>query len=167
MKQLKIEIIRSKIISGDALNKVLNIWRFQDKKIVFTNGCFDLLHYGHIEYLAKAKDLGDILIIGLNSDSSVKRLKGNTRPLQEENSRAMILASLSCVDAVVLFDEDTPYNLISMVRPHVLVKGSDYQPEQIVGFEIVRSYNGEVKTIDFVPGFSTSAIEEKIRLQKK
>jgi len=163
MKKNKLDIIRSKILSGDSLQKVLNLWRFQKKKIVFTNGCFDILHYGHIEYLSKARDLGDVLIVGLNSDSSVKRLKGNNRPLQDENSRAHILASLDFLDAVVLFEEDTPYNLISIVKPHILVKGSDYKPEEIVGYDILKTYNGEVKTIDFVPGYSTSAIETKIR----
>ncbi|MCG3165733.1 MAG: D-beta-D-heptose 1-phosphate adenylyltransferase [Bacteroidia bacterium] len=163
MRKSKFEIIQSKILSGDPLQKALNTWRFYERKIVFTNGCFDLLHYGHVEYLSKAKDLGDVLIVGLNTDSSVKRLKGNHRPLQDEKSRASILASLLFVDAVVLFDEDTPYNLISHIRPHVLVKGSDYKPEQIVGYDILKTYQGEVKTIDFVPGYSTSAIEEKIR----
>lgn len=163
MKKSKLEIIKSKILAGDSLQKALNTWRFYDKKIVFTNGCFDLLHYGHVEYLSKAKDLGDILIVGLNTDSSVKHLKGEHRPLQNENARAAILASLQFVDVVVLFDEETPYNLISHIRPHILVKGSDYKPEQIAGYDILQSYNGEVKTIDFVPGHSTSALEEKIR----
>ena len=163
MRKTKLALIQSKILSDNLLQKALNTWRFQDKKIVFTNGCFDLLHLGHIDYLSKAGDLGDVLIVGLNTDSSVKRLKGNNRPLQDENSRAKILASLEFVSAVVLFDEDTPYNLISLVKPAVLVKGSDYKPEQIVGYDILKSYNGEVKTIDFVPGYSTSAIEDKIR----
>ncbi len=163
MKKSKLEIIQSKILSGDSLQKALNTWRFYERKIVFTNGCFDLLHYGHVEYLSKAKDLGDVLIVGLNTDSSVKKLKGEHRPLQNETSRAIILASLQFVDAVVLFEEDTPYNLISHIRPNILVKGSDYKPEQIVGFDILQTYNGEVKTIDFVPGYSTSAIEEKIK----
>lgn len=163
MKKSKFEIICSKILSGDSLQKALNTWRFYEKKIVFTNGCFDLLHYGHVEYLSKAKDLGDVLIVGMNTDSSVKRLKGNHRPLQDESSRATILASLQFIDAVVLFDEETPYNLISLIRPNILVKGSDYKPEQIVGYDILKSYNGEVKTIDFVPGYSTSSIEEKIK----
>ncbi len=163
MRKNKLDIIRSKILSGDALQKVLNTWRFEDKKIVFTNGCFDLVHLGHIDYLSKARDLGDILIVGLNTDSSIQRIKRKERPIQDEYSRAIILASLQFVDAVVLFEEDTPYNLISLVRPHVLVKGSDYKPEEIAGYDIVKAYNGEVKTIDFVPGFSTSAIEAKIR----
>ncbi len=163
MKKSKLEIIHSKILSGDSLQKALNTWRFYEKKIVFTNGCFDLLHYGHVDYLSKAKDLGDVLIVGLNTDSSVKKLKGEHRPLQNEASRATILASLLFVDAVVLFDEDTPYNLISLIRPAVLVKGSDYKTNQIVGYDILKTYHGEVKTIDFVPGYSTSAIEEKIK----
>ena len=120
-KTTKLETIRAKIIAGDVLQKKLNTWRFQDKKIVFTNGCFDLLHYGHVEYLAKAKELGDVLVVGLNSDASVKKLKGDSRPIQDENSRAMILASLESVDGVIIFDEDTPYNLISLVLPAVLV----------------------------------------------
>ena len=163
MKKSKLEIIHSKILSGDSLQKALNTWRFYEKKIVFTNGCFDLLHYGHVDYLSKAKDLGDVLIVCLITDRSVKKLKGEHRPLQNEASRATILASLLFVDAVVLFDEDTPYNLISLIRPAVLVKGSDYKPNQIVGYDILKTYHGEVKTIDFVPGYSTSAIEEKIK----
>lgn len=163
MKKNKLEIIQSKILSGNALQKALNTWHFYEKTIVFTNGCFDLLHYGHVEYLSKAKDLGDVLIVGLNTDSSVKKLKGEHRPLQNETSRSTILASLQFVDAVVLFDEDTPYNLISHIRPNILVKGSDYKPEQIVGYDILQTYNGEVKTIDFVLGYSTSAIEKKIK----
>lgn len=163
MKKNKSDIIRSKILSGDSLQKALNTWRFYEKKIVFTNGCFDILHYGHIDYLSKAKDLGDVLIVGLNTDTSVKKLKGNNRPIQDENSRAHILASLQFIDAVVLFDEDTPYSLISLVKPGILVKGSDYKPEEIVGYDILKTYNGEVRTIDFVPGYSTTAIEEKIK----
>lgn len=163
MNKSKLEIIKSKILSGDALQKAMNRWRFYEKKIVFTNGCFDILHYGHIDYLSKAKDLGDILIVGLNTDSSVKKLKGNNRPIQDENSRAHILASLQFIDAVVLFDEDTPYNLISLIKPDILVKGSDYKAEEIVGYDILKTYNGEVRTIDFVPGYSTTAIEEKIK----
>lgn len=163
MRHPKLEQINSKILTPETLPSVLNLWRFQDKKIVFTNGCFDLLHFGHIKYLSEAKDLGDVLIIGLNTDASVKRLKGNNRPIQDESSRAVILAALEFVDAVVLFDEDTPYNLISVVKPNILVKGSDYKPEEIVGYDILKSYNGEVKTIDFVPGYSTSSIEDKIK----
>lgn len=163
MRKSKLDLVQSKIVSLDGLQKKLSLWRFQDKKIVFTNGCFDLLHLGHIDYLSKARDLGDVLIVGLNTDHSVKKLKGESRPIQDENSRATILAAIEFVDAVVLFDEETPYHLISVVKPDVLVKGSDYKPEEIVGYDILKTYNGEVKTLDFVQGYSTSAIEEKIK----
>ena len=136
----------------------------QDKKIVFTNGCFDLLHRGHVDYLAKAADLGDVLILGLNTDASVSKLKGPQRPIQDEQSRLHIIASLGFVDAVVLFDEETPLDLIDLVQPDVLVKGSDYKPEAIVGFDIVKLKGGKIQTIDFIPGYSTSLIEKKIKL---
>ncbi len=162
MKNL--DFLKQKIINKQLLTANLTRWRFQQKKIVFTNGCFDILHLGHIDYLSKAKDLGDLLIVGLNTDHSVKMLKkGVNRPIQDENSRALILASLHFVDAVVLFDEETPYELIKTVQPDVLVKGSDYQPEEIVGYDIVKNKGGEIVTIDFLPGYSTSLIEEKIR----
>ncbi len=141
----------------------LNQWQQAGFKTVFTNGCFDILHRGHIDYLAQAADLADKLIIGLNTDQSVSRLKGVHRPLQDEVSRAHVIAALSFVDAVVLFDEDTPYQLIKSVLPHVLVKGADYKPEDIVGYDIVTKAGGQIQTIDFVPGYSTSAIEAKIR----
>ncbi len=159
-----IDITKQKILNTQSLTVNLTRWRFQQKRIVFTNGCFDILHLGHLDYLSKAKDLGDLLMVGLNSDQSVKKLgKGVNRPIQDENSRALILASLHFVDAVVLFDEETPYKLIKTVQPDVLVKGSDYRPEEIVGYEIVKNKGGEVVTIDFLPGYSTSLIEEKIR----
>ncbi len=162
MKNL--EIIKRKILTWDLLESNLVRLRFQQKKIVFTNGCFDLLHLGHIDYLSKAKDLGDFLIVGLNTDDSVKKLeKGSSRPIQDENARAVILAALQFVDAVVLFNEATPYELIKTVQPNVLVKGSDYLPEDIVGYDIVKNKGGEIVTIDFLPGYSTSLIEEKIR----
>ena len=135
----------------------------EGKKIVFTNGCFDLLHLGHIDYLSKAKDQGNILIVGVNTDDSVQRIKGNSRPITDETSRSMIIGSLHFVDAVVLFDEDTPYELIKLVQPDVLVKGSDYKPEDIVGYDIVKAKDGEIVTIDFLEGYSTTAIENKIR----
>jgi len=142
---------------------MLGVWRFQEKKIVFTNGCFDLLHLGHIDYLAKAKDLGDILVVGVNTDASVTRLnKGKNRPITDQQSRATLLASLFFVDAVVLFDEDTPYELIKTVQPDVLVKGSDYKPEEIVGYDVVTAKEGEIKTLDFLQGYSTTLIEQKI-----
>ena len=158
----QIDIIKNKILSGLGLKLKLAIWRFQECKIVFTNGCFDILHLGHIDYLSKAADLGNILVIGLNTDSSVSRIKGQHRPLQDEESRAMILASLRFVDAVVLFNEDTPYELIQQIQPDILVKGADYKPEDIIGYDVVMAKGGEVVTIDFLPGYSTSGIENKI-----
>ena len=159
----KQEAIQRKILNQQTLNSLLAYWNFKDFKIVFTNGCFDIIHLGHIDYLAKAADLGDKLIIGLNSDASTRRLKGPTRPINDEHSRAMILASLSFVDAVILFDEDTPYNLIKSVQPDILVKGADYKPEDIVGYDIVMAKGGKVETLDYLPGYSTSSIEKKIK----
>jgi D-glycero-beta-D-manno-heptose 1-phosphate adenylyltransferase len=160
----RLEIIRKKIFTyTDAdYNRMLTIWRFQGKKIVFTNGCFDILHLGHIDYLSKAADLGDMLIIGLNTDQSVSKIKGNSRPIQDEISRAMVLASLGFVDVVVFFGEETPYNLIKTTQPDVLVKGADYKPEEIVGYDIVKNKGGEIVTIEFLEGYSTTAIEKKI-----
>jgi len=127
-------------------------------KIVFTNGCFDILHRGHVEYLQKAKTFGGKLIVGLNSDASVRRLKGPTRPVQDQESRKIILEALRCVDEVIIFDEDTPYELIKKIQPDVLVKGADYKPEDIVGYDIVKTKGGEVRTVEFVDGHSTSKI---------
>ena len=159
----KLEIIKSKIFSKESLKYQLAIWRFLSKKIVFTNGCFDILHLGHIDYLSKAAEFGNVLIVGLNSDNSVRSIKGGNRPINDENSRAMILASLGFVSAVILFDEDTPYNLIKFVQPDVLIKGSDYKPEDIVGYDIVKAKGGEIETIDFLHGYSTSSIIDKIK----
>ena len=160
----KLEIIQNKVFSADKLKQQLAIWRFQEKKIVFTNGVFDLLHLGHIDYLSKAKDEGNILIVGVNTDDSTRRLnKGKSRPLTNQQSRSTILASLLFVDAVILFDEDTPYELIKQIQPDVLVKGSDYKTEDIVGYDIVHAKNGKVVTIDFLEGYSTTAIEERIK----
>jgi len=157
-----LERIRSKITDREELKNKLAYWRFKDQKIVFTNGCFDLLHLGHIDYLSKAKDLGDVLIIGVNTDDSVRRLKGKSRPITDENSRATIIASLQFVNAVVLFNEDTPYELIKQVQPDVLVKGSDYKAEDIVGYDIVKAKGGEIVTIDYLEGYATTAILNKI-----
>jgi rfaE bifunctional protein nucleotidyltransferase chain/domain len=143
--------------------QLLAYYRFKDYKIVFTNGCFDLIHLGHIDYLAKASDLGDVLIIGLNTDASTRRLKGPTRPINNEHARAMVLASLTFIDTIVLFDEDTPYNLIKTIQPDILVKGADYNPEDIVGYDIVTAKGGKVVTIDYLPGYSTSLIEKRIK----
>ena len=162
-----IDIIKKKILSEKTFSASLYLWRFQQKKIVFTNGCFDLLHLGHIDYLSKAKDQGDVLIVGINTDRSVKMLdKGENRPVTDENARATIVAALHFVDAVVLFDEETPYELIKTVQPDVLVKGSDYRPEDIVGYDIVKKKGGEIITIDFLPGYSTTGIVKKIREEK-
>lgn len=152
-----------KIIGADKLPALLEEWKNAGHTIVFTNGCFDLLHLGHMDYLTKAADLGDRLFIGVNTDASVSKLKGPNRPIQDQNSRLHLLAALECVSAVMLFDEPTPYELIKTVQPDVLVKGSDYQPENIVGYDIVTAKGGKVTTIDYLPGYSTSAIEQKIK----
>lgn len=157
------ENIRKKIKTREEIQFVVQRAHFFGKKIVFTNGVFDLMHLGHVDYLSKAKDCGDVLIVGMNSDSSVKMLnKGDSRPLQDQQSRAMVLASLSFVNFVVIFDEETPYDLIKAVQPDVLVKGADYKVEQIAGHDIVLARGGEVKLIELVSGYSTTAIEKKI-----
>lgn len=155
--------IKDKIITYDQLDDLIAGWKKAGEQIVFTNGCFDIIHQGHVDYLAKAADKGSKLIIGVNTDNSVSRIKGPGRPIQDENSRLMILAAMEFVDAVILFDEDTPLKLINRVIPHILVKGSDYNPEDIVGYETVVGNGGRVETLDFLPGYSTSAIEKKIR----
>ena len=129
--------------------------------VVFTNGCFDLMHRGHVEYLAKAREMGDRLVVGLNSDASVQRLKGPSRPIAKEESRAMVLAALGFVDRVVVFDDDTPAKLIEMVKPDILVKGGDYNRSNIVGADFVESYGGKVATIPLVEGESTTRLVEK------
>tara|TARA_B100000287_G_C20490614_1_gene724924 strand:- start:372 stop:863 length:492 start_codon:yes stop_codon:yes gene_type:complete len=155
--------IKDKIFDLDSLkNKVIS-WKENGHKIVFTNGCFDIMHKGHIEVLSKSSDLGDKLIIGLNSDSSVQKLKGNSRPIIDENSRAIALAALSFVDAIVLFSEDTPINLINTLTPDILAKGGDYKIRTIVGHEIVQKNGGEVILIPFVDGFSSTNIINKIK----
>ncbi|MPL72823.1 Bifunctional protein HldE [bioreactor metagenome] len=161
MKEL--DKIQNKITSFDNIQKQVLKWREENKKIVFTNGCFDIIHRGHVDYLSKAKDLGDILIIGLNTDQSVRNIKGNTRPIQDENSRAIILASMQFVDAIVFFSEPTPYTLIKEIQPDILVKGADYKKEDIVGYDIVSQRGGKVETIEFIEGYSTSNIERKIK----
>ena len=137
--------------------------RLAGKKIVFTNGCFDLLHPGHVDYLERAKALGDILVVGLNSDSSVRRLKGDERPINTEIDRARVLAGLWCVDFVIIFNEDTPYNLIKAIEPDVLVKGGDWPIEKIVGRDIVQAKGGIVKSLNFLPGYSTTSLIDKIK----
>jgi rfaE bifunctional protein nucleotidyltransferase chain/domain len=159
----KFSTVQEKICTWDNLFAKVKLWQEAGKKIVFTNGCFDILHKGHVDYLAKAADMGDVLVLGLNTDASVSKLKGSNRPIQDQDSRLQIMASLGFVDAVVLFDEPTPYNLINLIKPDVLVKGSDYEPEKIVGYDVVMSKGGAVKTIDYLEGYSTTNIEKKIK----
>lgn len=150
-----------RVLTQKNLAGVVDAYKNQNKKIVFTNGCFDLLHIGHVTYLEEAKKRGDILIVGINTDASVRKLKGPTRPIQNENDRAAILAALKSVDHTVLFDEETPLNLIKQVKPDVLVKGGDWKIEQIVGSDFVMSYGGKVESLNFVDGKSTTKIIEK------
>ena len=157
------EIISKKFFNEQSLLQQLSIWRLQNQSLVFTNGCFDILHLGHTQYLSQAKNYGDKLILGLNSDKSGACKKGLGRPLNNENARAFVLASLHVVDAVVLFDEETPYNLIKLVQPDVLVKGADYEIEKIVGYDIVIQRGGKVITIDLTQGYSTTALLNRIK----
>lgn len=152
----------NKILNLQQLKISLNNWRTDGLTIVFTNGCFDIIHRGHIEYLLKAKSYGDILIVGLNSDSSVRKLKGNKRPIISQDDRAFILSNIIPVDAVVIFDEETPFELISKILPDILVKGGDYSIEDIVGKDIVEKNGGKVKTVPLVKGKSTTNIFNKI-----
>ena len=162
--------ITDKIVAD--ISSVVTKWKSNNQTIVFTNGCFDILHRGHIEYLAKAADCADKFVVGVNSDTSVKALnKGASRPIQDEQSRALIIAALDFVDTVIIFNEDTPYDLIAKIQPNVLVKGGDYDanitdpenPKYIVGSDIVKAHGGKVEVIQFVEGYSTSKIEEKIK----
>ncbi len=156
--------IEEKILTSDAaLAKWLHMKRFKSVKIIFTNGCFDLLHDGHLQLLTQAKMIGGQLIVGINSDASVKRLKGPSRPIKNQDSRALQLAALLMVDAVVIFEEDTPLELIKKIQPNVLVKGSDYNTETIVGAGEVLSHGGTVEIIPLVQGFSTTNLIEKIK----
>jgi rfaE bifunctional protein nucleotidyltransferase chain/domain len=153
----------SKILSLEEALQVRNACKVNKQRVVFTNGCFDILHKGHAAYLYAARKLGDFLIVGLNSDTSVKlQNKSISRPLQDESSRALLLASFCFVDAVVLFSEETPHLLIAALLPDILVKGGDYKVEEIVGYKEVVENGGKVTTLDFIPGYSTSAIENKI-----
>ena len=159
----KPELIPTKIHIREELIKQVARWRFLGKTISFTNGCFDILHAGHISSLSEAAREGDILIVGLNTDASTKRLKGDERPVNNENSRALLLASLAIVDAVTLFDEDTPYELITALMPDVIVKGGDYTLDQMIGAKEVIANGGRVVINPIVEGFSTTGIIEKIR----
>jgi D-beta-D-heptose 7-phosphate kinase/D-beta-D-heptose 1-phosphate adenosyltransferase len=158
-----IQAIPDKIFSLSELKHQLNRWRLLNKKIVFTNGVFDILHEGHIASLSEAALYGHVLIVGINSDASVKRLKGESRPVNNEGSRTLLMASLLMVDAVILFEEDTPLNLITAILPDVLVKGGDYTIEQIVGATEVITNGGEVKIVPILEGFSTTGIIEKMK----
>ena len=151
------------ILNKTELIRQIEKWRLEKKNIVFTNGCFDLLHRGHVEYLQKAKNYGDVLVVGINSDSSVKRLKGVERPFLNQEDRSFIISSLISVDVVCIFDEDTPYELIKVIQPDVLIKGGDYNANEIVGNDLVVKNGGQVLTVPFVQGKSTSNLIKKIQ----
>ncbi len=152
-------LIHPKMCDRETAKKRILAFKKQGKKIVFTNGCFDIIHRGHVTYLKHAKELGDILVLGLNSDDSVRRLKGPARPVNNEQDRAVVLEALECVDYIVFFEEDTPLNLIKNIMPDILVKGGDYKAEDVVGKE----YAGRVKIIDFVQGYSTTSTINKLK----
>lgn len=153
----------SRVMNLEELMRQVHIWRLKNDKIVFTNGCFDILHQGHVDILKRAYDLGDRTIVAINSDASVQSLeKAPERPINDENARAAVMSAVRYVDAVVIFNEPTPYELIEMIRPDVLVKGGDWQIDQIVGADIVQASGGEVLSLDLVEGFSTTGIIEKI-----
>ncbi|MFN0215020.1 MAG: D-glycero-beta-D-manno-heptose 1-phosphate adenylyltransferase [Saprospiraceae bacterium] len=154
--------IQQKIQTFSAIANTTSRWRAGGQRIAFTNGCFDLLHYGHLHYLAQARDLADRLVVGLNSAASVRRLKGPHRPINDELTRTYLLSALQMVDAVVVFEDDTPLELIKIVRPDFLVKGGDWKPEQIVGSDLVLARGGQVLSLPFVEGYSTTNIEQKI-----
>ncbi|MDD2688820.1 MAG: D-glycero-beta-D-manno-heptose 1-phosphate adenylyltransferase [Candidatus Omnitrophica bacterium] len=154
---------RAKIKPVQELRKIISRLKCEGKRIVFTNGCFDLLHYGHVKYLADAKKKGDILIVAINSDASVKRIKGDKRPIINEKDRLKTVASLVSVDYVVLFKEDTPLKLIKLLRPDILVKGADWSKNNIVGKDYVLSYGGRVSTVRLVKGYSTTLLIKKIK----
>jgi D-beta-D-heptose 7-phosphate kinase/D-beta-D-heptose 1-phosphate adenosyltransferase len=158
----KSNTISERILKREEVAAQVKRWRLKSKTIAFTNGVFDILHEGHIAVLAKAASFADVLVVGVNSDSSVKKLKGDSRPVNKESSRALLLASLIMVDAVVIFDEETPLELIKIIKPDVLVKGGDYTVETIVGAKEVMAYNGRVEVIPLEAGFSTTGIIEKI-----
>lgn len=153
----------SKIKNRKEAKQQVDFWQQSGKKVVFTNGCFDILHLGHIDYLEKARALGDFLVVGLNSDHSVQKLKGPNRPINSEKDRSRLLAALAFVDLVTLFKNETPKELITFLMPDILVKGSDYQVKDIVGAKEIIDNGGEVKTLSFIEGYSTTSIIEKIK----
>lgn len=158
----RFEQIEQKIQTWEQIAITAAAWKSAGERIVFTNGCFDILHYGHLHYLAAARDVGDRLVVGLNSADSVRRLKGPNRPINDELTRTHLLAALEVVDAVVVFESDTPLELIALIQPDFLVKGGDWRPEQIVGSDIVLARGGQVLSLPFVQGYSTTNIEQKI-----
>lgn len=153
-------------MSREALQQQVQLWQAAGETVVFTNGCFDILHYGHVDYLHQAAQYGNRLVVGLNTDASVSRLKGPNRPLQNEASRSLVMAALACVDALCLFDEATPLELITALQPDVLIKGADYSIDQIVGAKEVIAKGGKVATVELSPGYSTTAIEQRIQAFK-
>jgi D-beta-D-heptose 7-phosphate kinase/D-beta-D-heptose 1-phosphate adenosyltransferase len=155
--------MNSKIIVSSNLKRIIQKLKKTGKKVVFTNGCFDILHVGHVNYLQKAKKLGDVLIVALNTDSSIRKLKGKNRPIVSEKDRAKVIAALECVNYVTFFNELTPFKIISNLRPDILIKGADYKNKEIVGSDIVLSYGGKVKTVPLVKGKSTTILIEKIK----
>lgn len=159
----ELEVIKNRICKRENIKAQAEIWRFKENKLVFTNGCFDILHPGHIEYLSKAADMGDKLIVGVNTNASVKSIKGEKKPIISEDYRAMQVAALAFVDAVVLFSEDTPENIIKEICPDVLVKGADYQEKEVVGADFVKENGGKVELIELTEGFSSSSLIQKIR----
>jgi len=163
----QLETILHKIVTLEEATKIVASWKQAGETIVFTNGCFDIIHKGHVFYLAQARELGTKLILGLNTDESIKKLKGADRPVKELESRALTIASFEYIDLVIPFGEDTPLNLISTLIPDVLVKGSDYAIENIVGAKEVLANGGKVQTIDFVEGFSTTNYFKKIKTTTK
>jgi rfaE bifunctional protein nucleotidyltransferase chain/domain len=161
----QLDIVKSKILTKDNLEPIVSSSNFKGHRIVFTNGCFDLLHRGHVEYLAKAASYGDVMFVGVNTDQSIYRIK-KKMPVMDEYSRQLILASLHFIDYVIPFDEDTPFELIQMIQPDVLIKGGDYKANEIVGYDIVKKKGGEVITIELVENYSSTAIIERIRKEK-
>ncbi|ACS81411.1 D-glycero-beta-D-manno-heptose 1-phosphate adenylyltransferase [Maridesulfovibrio salexigens] len=161
-EQLNIELNSPKILSADEFAKIRADFP-AEKKIVFTNGCFDILHAGHVDLLSRAREQGDLLVLGLNSDKSVRSIKGEKRPVTGQQQRAFVLAGLACIDYVIFFDEDTPYNLINKVQPDVLIKGGDWTVDNIVGRDIVEGRGGEVLSLPLLPGYSTTGVIRHIR----
>jgi len=151
------------LLNKNTLATIIHEAKNKGEKVVFTNGCFDIIHSGHVKYLSESSKLGDILVVGLNSDDSVKRLKGSSRPVNNQNDRAEVLSALKSVDFVCIFDEDTPFDLISILKPDIITKGGDYKPDEVIGADIISSYGGKVVIIDFVEGKSTSRIIEQFQ----